>query len=167
MCDHPLGKSDVHSVGRTFSSQYVYLELKLFLSPLGWPYVLFAVCLLGTQVISQSTRLAVRSLCSMSTWNSSYFSVHSVGRTFSLQYVYLELKLFLSPLGWPYVLFAVCLLGTQVISHFGFITKTSPCNEDPLIPHFYIIKLGFTWVYIFFLFLLQNIDCGNSLEPPQ
>ena len=34
------------------------------------------------------------------------------------------------------------------------ITKTSLCNEDPLTPHFYIVKLGCTWVYIFFLFLL-------------
>ena len=34
------------------------------------------------------------------------------------------------------------------------ITKTSPCNEYPLAPHFYIVKLGFTGVYIFFLFLL-------------
>ena len=29
------------------------------------------------------------------------------------------------------------------------ITKTSPCIEDPLTPHFYIVKLGFTGVYIF------------------
>ena len=29
------------------------------------------------------------------------------------------------------------------------------------------VKLGFTGVYIFFLFLLQNIDCGYSLEPPR
>ena len=34
------------------------------------------------------------------------------------------------------------------------ITKTSPCNEDPLPPHFYIVKLGFTGVYINFLILL-------------
>ena len=47
------------------------------------------------------------------------------------------------------------------------ITKTSPCNEDPLTPHFYIGKPGFTGLYIFFLFLLQNIDCGYSLEPPR
>ena len=33
------------------------------------------------------------------------------------------------------------------------ITKTSPCNEDSLTPHFYIVKLGFTGVYIIFLFL--------------
>ena len=34
-------------------------------------------------------------------------------------------------------------------------------------PHFYIEKLGFAEVYLFFLFLLQNIDCGYSLEPPR
>ena len=26
---------------------------------------------------------------------------------------------------------------------------------------------GFSGVYLFFLFLLQNIDCGYSLEPPR
>ena len=37
----------------------------------------------------------------------------------------------------------------------------------PLKPHFYIAKLGYAaWVYLFFLFLLQNIDCGYSLKPP-
>ena len=33
----------------------------------------------------------------------------------------------------------------------------------PFKPHFYIVKLGFTGVYIIFLFLLKNIDCGYSL----
>ena len=33
-------------------------------------------------------------------------------------------------------------------------------------PHFYIVKLGFTGVYIIFLISAQNIDCGYSLEPP-
>ena len=33
--------------------------------------------------------------------------------------------------------------------------------------NFYIAKLGYAGVYIFFLFLLQNIDCGCSLEPPR
>ena len=37
----------------------------------------------------------------------------------------------------------------------------------PLEPHFYIVKLGYPGVYLFFLFLLQNIDCGYSLEPPR
>ena len=48
-----------------------------------------------------------------------------------------------------------------------FIMITCPCNEHPLTPHLYIEKVGFTRVYIFFLFLLQNIDCGYSLEPPR
>ena len=47
------------------------------------------------------------------------------------------------------------------------IRITCPCNEHPLIPPFYIQKVGLTRVYIFFLFLLQNINCGYSLEPPR
>ena len=31
----------------------------------------------------------------------------------------------------------------------------------------YIEKLGYAGVYLFFLFLLQNIDCGYSSEPPR
>ena len=45
------------------------------------------------------------------------------------------------------------------------ITKTRLYNLDPLKPHFYIVKLGFTGVYIIFLISAQNIDCGYSLEP--
>ena len=45
------------------------------------------------------------------------------------------------------------------------ITKTYLYNLDPLKPHFYIVKLGFTGVYIIFLISAQNIDCGYSLEP--
>ena len=29
-----------------------------------------------------------------------------------------------------------------------------------------LVKLGYAGVYLFFLFLLQNTDCGYSLEPP-
>ena len=47
------------------------------------------------------------------------------------------------------------------------ITRTCLYNVDPHEPHFYIVKLGFTGVYIIFLFLLKNIDCGYSLEPPR
>ena len=43
-----------------------------------------------------------------------------------------------------------------------YITKISPYNVYPLEPHFYIAKLGYVGVYLFFLFLLQNIDCGYS-----
>ena len=46
------------------------------------------------------------------------------------------------------------------------ITKTRLYNFDPLKPQFYIVKLGFTGVYIIFLISAQNIDCGYSLEPP-
>ena len=47
------------------------------------------------------------------------------------------------------------------------ITKTRLYNFDPLKPHFYIVKLGFTGVYIIFLISAQNIDCRYSLEPPR
>ena len=51
------------------------------------------------------------------------------------------------------------------------ITKTCLYNFDPLKPHFYIVKLGFTGVYIIFLISAQNIDCGprrdGSNEYPQ
>ena len=40
--------------------------------------------------------------------------------------------------------------------HFCFITKTCLYNFDPLKPHFYIVKLGFTGVYIIFLISAQK-----------
>ena len=46
------------------------------------------------------------------------------------------------------------------------MTKTYLYNFDTLKPHFYIVKLGFTGVYIIFLSLLKNIYCGHSLEAP-
>ena len=46
------------------------------------------------------------------------------------------------------------------------ITKTSLYKNDPLKPHFYVVKLGFTGVSLLFLFLLKNIDCEYSLEQP-
>ena len=48
-------------------------------------------------------------------------------------------------------LFFVCYPGL-------FITKTCLCNVYPLEPHFDIAKLGYTGVYLIFLFLIQNID---------
>ena len=45
------------------------------------------------------------------------------------------------------------------------ITKTCLHNFDPLKPHFYIIKLRFTGVYIYFLMSTQKHRLGYSLEP--
>ena len=44
--------------------------------------------------------------------------------------------------------------------------KTYLYNFYPLKSHFFIVKLVFTGIYYFFLFLLKNIDCGYSLELP-
>ena len=57
------------------------------------------------------------------------------------------------------------LLGWRCI--IRAITKTYLYNFDPLKPHFHIVKLGFTGVYIIFLISAQNIDCEYSLEPPR
>ena len=43
--------------------------------------------------------------------------------------------------------------------------KTCLYNFDPLKPHFYIVKLGFTGVYI--IFLISAINRGGSNEYPQ
>ena len=56
----------------------------------------------------------------------------------------------------------------NISSHMFFSSRiTCLSNVYPLIPHFYIAKLGYAVVYLFFLFLLQNIDCGYSSELPQ
>ena len=43
----------------------------------------------------------------------------------------------------------------------------SECPKVHFVVLRFIAKLGFTEVYLFFLFFLQNIDCGYSLELPQ
>ena len=43
------------------------------------------------------------------------------------------------------------------------ITKTYLYNFDPLKPHFYTVKLGFTGVYIIFLISAQNIDYAEAV----
>ena len=60
----------------------------------------------------------------------------------------------------------LCQMMYSVINSIS-ITKTRLYKFDPLEPHFYIVKLGFTGYTLFFLFLLKNIDCGYSLEPPR
>ena len=71
--------------------------------------------------------------------------------------------------------YSVCVISPilnthlYLISTFEFLTITKTClyNFDPLKHHFYIVKLGLQGYTLFFLFLLKNIDCGYSLEPPR
>ena len=49
---------------------------------------------------------------------------------------------------------------------FYLITKTYLYIFDPLKPHFYVVKLGFTGVYIIFLIFAQKHILWYSLEPP-
>ena len=58
-------------------------------------------------------------------------------------------------------------LRSECVNMQDDITKTRLYNFDPLKPHFYVVKLGFTGVYNIFLISVQNIDCGYSLEPPR
>ena len=60
-----------------------------------------------------------------------------------------------------------CGMGRGYTFSVCLITKTCLYNFDPLKPHFYIVKLGFTGVCIIFLISAKNIDCGYSLEPPR
>ena len=54
------------------------------------------------------------------------------------------------------------------MSSSEIFTQSAKClhhEKNLYIFYFYIVKLGFTWVFIiFFLFLLKNIDYGYSLE---
>ena len=56
---------------------------------------------------------------------------------------------------------------TMKTDQTAHIKKTYLYNVDPLKPHFYIVKLGFTGVYIIALISARNIDCEYSLEPPR
>ena len=47
------------------------------------------------------------------------------------------------------------------------IAKTYLYNFDPLKPHFYIIKLGFTGVYIIFLISAQEHRLWVLVKPPR
>ena len=57
----------------------------------------------------------------------------------------------------------VCVKWKSAFKHH----RTYLYNSDPLKPHFYIVKLGLTEVYIIFIISAQNIDCGYLLELPR
>ena len=70
------------------------------------------------------------------------------------------------------VILAIFLRGSLPETDDQYLMHTSFTHQEnmsvqciPIIPHFYIVKIVYTGVYIF-LFLLQNIDCGYLLEPP-
>ena len=73
--------------------------------------------------------------------------------------------------GLRYVSWYKYLIVSLVFSHLGFwsgnLFLIAPFPDLCLLVPFYIAKLGYAGVYLFFLFLLQNIDCGYSLEPPR
>ena len=75
-----------------------------------------------------------------------------------------------------YMSFNTCLVPSTGYCPRLSITKTCLYNFDPRKPHFYIVELGFTGVYIIFLISAQkhrlwilvrtaSRDCGYSLEP--
>ena len=49
-----------------------------------------------------------------------------------------------------------CSIFSSIYGLYITITKTCLYNFDPLKPHFYIVKLGFTVVYIIFLISAQK-----------
>ena len=80
-----------------------------------------------------------------------------------------ECKLFILCSGAVVVvfLFIINMLLVKETWYTSASRKTCLYNIDPLKPHFYIVKLGFTGVYIIFLIFARNIDCWYSLEPPR
>ena len=44
----------------------------------------------------------------------------------------------------------------HLLFHHSTIMITCPCNVYPLTPHFYIVKVGFTRVYIFLIFTSKH-----------
>ena len=87
-------------------------------------------------------------------WSSTLLFAHEISRNVSNRTIW-----------------HVCPTKTQIGLHirtdwsetslFACITKTCLYNFDPLKPHLYIVKLGFTGVYLIFLISAWNIDCGR------
>ena len=63
--------------------------------------------------------------------------------------------------------FNEALINNLVFLATGPITQTCPCTCN-ILQYFTAVKMIiFRWFFfIFFLFLLKNIDCGYTLEPP-
>ena len=69
-----------------------------------------------------------------------------------------------------FVRVGLCLFLFLLVPGIGYdlcITKTYLYNFDSLKLYFYIVKLGFTGLFIIFPISAQNIDCRYSLESPR
>ena len=90
----------------------------------------------------------------LSSWRVQILTVFKVNSIYNVKSVS-DLTVYLFPKEWS--------LWSVATPH---ITRTCLYNFDPLKPHFYIVKLGFTGVHFIFLISARNMDCGYSLEPP-
>ena len=68
--------------------------------------------------------------------------------------------------GWPGPLLSTSAIRALFSCCGSNITKPCLYNFDPFKAHFYIVKLGFTGVYIIFLISAQKHRFEYSLEPP-
>ena len=50
----------------------------------------------------------------------------------------------------------ILLRADKIFFNYHHIRITRPCDLYPLTPHFYIVKLGCTGVYIFLIFALKH-----------
>ena len=147
------------------------MGMKLKLGIHAWNISLYIVCVyfyscrIRTLVASMATYSSNRQYNEKS-WNWHFVSSHWRYLNFLSTDMFIEkfrikpcLKIFSETIRWMKLIFFINVYG--IIHLHKIITKTSPCNEDPLTPHFYIVKLGFTGVYIFFLFLLKTLIVGT------
>ena len=63
-----------------------------------------------------------------------------------------------------YMCYTIIVPRKPVFGVCDYIRLTSPCIEDPLAPHFYIVNLGFTRVYIRLLFHTNRFILSTMLS---
>ena len=86
-----------------------------------------------------------------------FFFIKSIDCTYNLLYVWSKNK---KNINFFPMIFLYFFNDKKILCIVG---KTCLCNVYPFKPHFYIEKLGYAGVYLFFLFLLQNIDCVPTI----
>ena len=98
-----------------------------------------------------------------------YFSIHISKQFFPILRVRMKFISIISPKNVDRLTVGYVKFESDFFSSLGlYIRKTYSCSEYPLLnPTFIIVKLVYAGVYLIFLVLVQNIDCGYSLEQPQ